>query len=83
MSRDEKAIETGRCSIAVGGSLLRDPEAGADTAVWLTAAPASELEPGGFYLDRRARGTVRWPGTATSPTDRHRLRALVDAQAAR
>ena len=67
----------------VMGPLLRDPKAGADTAVWLTSAPASDLEPGAFYLDRRPRGTVRWPGTATSPTDRHRLRGLVDAQAAR
>ena len=66
----------------VMGPLLRDPKAGADTAVWLTSAPASELVPGAFYLDRRPRGTVRWPGTATSPTDRRRLRALVDAQTA-
>lgn len=66
----------------VMGPLLREPSAGADTAVWLTAAPAAELEPGAFYLDRRPRGTVRWFGTATSPTDRHRLRTIVDAQAA-
>jgi NAD(P)-dependent dehydrogenase (short-subunit alcohol dehydrogenase family) len=62
------------------GPLLRDPEAGAETAVWLAAARDHDLEPGGFYLDRRPRGTVRWPRTATSPTDRHRLRAIVDAQ---
>ncbi|CAN5571369.1 oxidoreductase [soil metagenome] len=65
----------------VMGPLLRDPEAGADTAVWLTAAQERHLQAGAFYLDRRPRGTVRWPGTATSPTDRHRLRALVDQQA--
>jgi NAD(P)-dependent dehydrogenase (short-subunit alcohol dehydrogenase family) len=62
------------------GPLLRDPEAGAETAVWLAAAHDHDLEPGGFYLDRRPRGTVRWPRTATSPTDRHRLRAIADAQ---
>jgi dehydrogenase/reductase SDR family member 12 len=28
----------------------------------------------------RARGTVRWPGTATSPGDRRRLRSIVDEQ---
>lgn len=64
----------------VMGPLLRDPEAGADTAIWLTAEREASLKPGGFYLDRRPRGTVRWPGTATSTTDRHRLRTIVDAQ---
>lgn len=65
----------------VMGPLLRDPEEGADTAVWLTAEREASLRAGGFYLDRRPRGTVRWPGTATSPTDRRRLRLAVDAQA--
>lgn len=64
------------------GPLLREPADGADTAIWLAAVPESELHAGAFYLDRRPRGTVRWPGTATSPADRHRLRAIVDAQAA-
>lgn len=63
------------------GPLLRSPAEGADTAVWLAAAPADALEPGAFYLDRRPRGTVRWPKTATSAADRHRLRAIVDRQA--
>lgn len=63
------------------GPLLRSPAEGADTAVWLCAADAAELRPGGFYLDRRPRGTVRWPGTgSTSPTSAA-LRALVDRQA--
>ncbi len=65
----------------VMGPLLREPADGADTAVWLTAAPERSLQAGAFYLDRRPRNTVRWPGTATSPTDRHRLRTIVDAQA--
>ncbi len=65
----------------VMGPLLRDPETGADTAVWLTAAHDRDLVPGGFYLDRRPRGTVRWFGTATSPADRRRLRTIVDDQA--
>lgn len=65
----------------VMGPLLRTPDDGADTAVWLCAAPSDDLEAGAFYLDRRPRGTVRWPGTRTSPLDRHRLRALVDEQA--
>lgn len=63
------------------GSLLRSPAEGADTAIWLATAPAGAVEPGAFYLDRRPRGTVRWPNTATSTADRHRLRAIVDHQA--
>jgi NAD(P)-dependent dehydrogenase (short-subunit alcohol dehydrogenase family) len=63
------------------GPLLRSAAEGADTAVWLTAAERTELRAGAFYLDRRPRGTVRWPGTATSPEDRRQLRALVDGQA--
>lgn len=65
----------------VMGPLLRTPEDGGDTAVWLVAQPAEALEAGAFYLDRRPRGTVRWPGTRTSPADRRRLRDLVDQQA--
>ncbi|MGI9119326.1 MAG: SDR family NAD(P)-dependent oxidoreductase [Acidimicrobiales bacterium] len=65
----------------VMGPLLRDPADGADTAVWLVTSPVATLQPGAFYLDRRARNTVRWPGTATSPTDRAKLRRIVDYQA--
>ncbi len=65
----------------VMGPLLRDPGAGADTAVWLVASPLESLEPGAFYLDRRPRNTVRWPGTGTSPRDRSTLRRVVDHQA--
>lgn len=63
------------------GPLLRSPADGADTAIWLAAAPADALEAGAFYLDRRPRGTVRWPKTATSAADRHRLRSIIDHQA--
>lgn len=63
------------------GPLLRSPDQGADTAVWLAGQPAAALRGGAFYLDRRPRGTVRWPGTGTSREDRRRLRALVDRQA--
>jgi NAD(P)-dependent dehydrogenase (short-subunit alcohol dehydrogenase family) len=33
--------------------LMRTPEQGADTLVWLATAPAGELRPGGYYVDRR------------------------------
>ncbi|MDQ2825527.1 MAG: SDR family NAD(P)-dependent oxidoreductase [Actinomycetota bacterium] len=65
----------------VMGPLLRDPADGADTAVWLVTAPLDELDPGAFYLDRRPRNTVRWPGTATSDGERLTLRRVVDHQA--
>ena len=65
----------------VMGPLLRTAEDGADTAVWLCAADRADLVPGAFYLDRRPRGTVRWPSTRTSVEDRRRLRELVDRQA--
>ena len=63
------------------GTLLRTPAEGADTAVWLCAAPSTALQPGRLYLDRRPRSTVRWPGTGTSTEDRRHLRLLVDEQA--
>lgn len=63
--------------------ILRSPAEGADSLVWTAAAPAGDLVPGALYHDRRVRGSVRWPGTATSAADRARLLALVDRQAAR
>jgi NAD(P)-dependent dehydrogenase (short-subunit alcohol dehydrogenase family) len=33
--------------------LMRTPEQGADTLVWLATAPADQLRPGGYYVDRR------------------------------
>ncbi len=57
--------------------LLRTADEGADTIVWLTSAPGSELGTGGFWLDRRRRPTAYLPGTATSPTDSARLIAVI------
>jgi NAD(P)-dependent dehydrogenase (short-subunit alcohol dehydrogenase family) len=41
------------------GPLLRTPEEGADTIVWLAAAPDAADESGLFFLDRRARAKHR------------------------
>lgn len=41
--------------LRVARPFLRSPEKGADTAVWLCVAPDRELEPGGWYVDRRLR----------------------------
>jgi dehydrogenase/reductase SDR family protein 12 len=43
--------------------LLRSPAQGADTAVWLVAAPESELTNGGLYFDRQLRRQYVLPGT--------------------
>jgi dehydrogenase/reductase SDR family member 12 len=45
------------------GPLLRTPEQGADTIVWLAAAPEAAAFCGRFLLDRRPRATYRLPGT--------------------
>ncbi len=46
--------------------ILRTPDQGADTAVWLTYA---EVPTGLFWLDRRARSTVRVPGRGATAED--------------
>jgi NAD(P)-dependent dehydrogenase (short-subunit alcohol dehydrogenase family) len=43
--------------------LLRTPEQGADTIVWLASADPAGLGSGGFWHDRRRRPTRRLPGT--------------------
>ena len=43
----------------VVGPLLRTPEEGADTIVWLAAAPEAAADSGLFYLDRRPRAKHR------------------------
>jgi dehydrogenase/reductase SDR family protein 12 len=57
----------------VAKKLLRTPEQGADTIVWLGAAAEPAASSGGFWHDRRRRGTHRVPWTRESPEDRQRL----------
>lgn len=57
----------------VMGPLLRDPEAGADTIVWLASSAGAGRSTGRFWLDRRPRTTHRWPGTRATAADRARL----------
>jgi NAD(P)-dependent dehydrogenase (short-subunit alcohol dehydrogenase family) len=47
-------------------AILRDADEGADSALWLAAAPRREIEAGRLYLDRVARQDALFPGTATS-----------------
>ena len=53
--------------------LLRTPQEGADTIVWLSAAPEPARCSGGFWHDRRERPTHRVPWTRESAADRDRL----------
>src|SRR6478609_4108947 len=61
---------------ALTGPLLRDADAGADTAVWLTAT-ADATGTGGFWHDRRRRATHYAPVGVETPEQVERLWALV------
>jgi len=61
---------------ALTGPLLRDADAGADTAVWLTAT-ADAIGTGGFWHDRRRRATHYAPVGVETPEQVERLWALV------
>ncbi len=56
--------------------LLRTPEQGADTIVWLGAGAASGQSSGHFWHDRRQRPTYVLPGTKEPREERERLWAL-------
>jgi dehydrogenase/reductase SDR family protein 12 len=49
--------------------LLRTSAQGADTIVWLGAAPEPALRTGLFWHDRRPRPTHRLPSTREDPAD--------------
>ncbi len=55
------------------GPLLRSPEQGADTLVWLAADDGAPLASSGrFWLDRRPRAIHKLPSTKVSDTAQHR-----------
>jgi len=59
--------------------LLRTPEQGVDTLVWLTSAHEASASSGGLFLDRRTRPFDRVPATRLKAADRRRLwKAVVD-----
>lgn len=55
------------------GPILRTPEQGADTILWLAAAPEPATTSGGFWHDRRERPKHRLPRTHEAPGDAERL----------
>src|SRR5436190_14713348 len=56
------------------GSIIRTPEEGADTIVWLGGAPEALKSTGRFWHDRRARPTHYMLGASDDdPRDRRRL----------
>ncbi len=57
----------------VARPLLRSPAEGADTIVWLGAAPEPGMSSGGFWHDRARRPTHLLPGTRESDAERRRL----------
>ena len=65
------------------GPILRTPEQGADTLVWLAAAREVADETGGLYFDRRRRRTHVLPGTRSPAEDRDRLWAVCEELARR
>jgi NAD(P)-dependent dehydrogenase (short-subunit alcohol dehydrogenase family) len=61
--------------------LLRTPEQGADTIVWLAAAPEPGATTGRFWCDRRVRTTHRLRRTHETAEERDRLWDALDALA--
>lgn len=53
--------------------LLRTPEQGADTAVWLAWTPEVRAPGGAFWLDRRRRHTIALPWTRAPQGERKRV----------
>jgi dehydrogenase/reductase SDR family protein 12 len=53
--------------------LLRNPAEGADTIIWLAAAPDARAISGRFWHDRRARPAHLLPWTRETPSERERL----------
>lgn len=57
----------------VAGPILRSPELGADTIVWLIASPQAARSTGLFWCDRRPRPTHYLPWQQDDPAARQRL----------
>ncbi|HEX7444533.1 MAG TPA: SDR family NAD(P)-dependent oxidoreductase [Acidimicrobiales bacterium] len=63
------------------GPLLRTPDQGADTMVWLATAREPLASNGQFWLDRHRRWATKLPWTRTAPAEAERLWAWVSERA--
>lgn len=63
----------------VVGPILRTPQQGADTAVWLAATGGIDGPPGSFWHDRAVRGTNYLPGTRATDSERAELVEWLEA----
>ncbi len=76
---DTPGLETGLPGFrTVFGPILRTPDEGADTIVWLAAAEEPGRVTGRFWLDRRARSTHKLVPSGATPSERARLWALCE-----
>jgi hypothetical protein len=57
----------------VAGPILRTPDLGADTIVWLAAVPEAARSTGRFWCDRRIRPTHLLPWQQDDPAARQKL----------
>lgn len=72
---DTPGVDAGLPTFAkVMGPLLRTPEQGADTLVWLAADDGALETNGGFWLDRRPRSIHKLPTTRSADTRERRDR---------
>jgi hypothetical protein len=67
----------------ITGRVLRTPEEGADTIVWLAAATEAGKVSGEFWLDRRPHLKYVLPGTRETLAERSRLLEALAATAAK
>lgn len=65
------------------GPLLRSPDEGMDTMVWLASAPEALTDSGKFWIDRHRRGIVKVPWTRTPAEEVQQLWHTVDGIADR
>jgi dehydrogenase/reductase SDR family member 12 len=63
------------------GPLLRTPDEGADTIVWLAAAEEPGRSTGKFWLDRAPRSTEKLVRSGATPDERARLWSMLEAMA--
>jgi dehydrogenase/reductase SDR family member 12 len=76
---DTPGLETGLPGFrTVLGPILRSPEQGADTIVWLAAADGPGRVTGKFWLDRAPRSTTKLVPSGATPEERAKLWALCE-----